>query len=222
MAHVQKRCNRCRRTVPDGARSCAACSGRSFSYVARYRDPDRRERSESFSRWADARAFAEDQEPAIRRGEYVDVERGRIRLREWWGSERDALAVEPSTLEKYDGIWRLYVEPALGHHRLIAIRKADVERMLNAAAKRTPWQANEALKLTRMLLYRAMDDGRLGRNPAARIPPRRTRRTQPRILTPPELAAIVEAPPNDGGLWSCFMPIRLFGGRSLLPSSETI
>ena len=50
MAHIQRKCATCRRTIAAGARSCPACGSRGIAYVARYRDPGNVERSKSFDR----------------------------------------------------------------------------------------------------------------------------------------------------------------------------
>jgi hypothetical protein len=53
MAHVQRKCSRCRCSVPQGARVCK-CGSREASWIARYRGPDGSERSRSFERRVDA------------------------------------------------------------------------------------------------------------------------------------------------------------------------
>jgi hypothetical protein len=54
----------------------------------------------------------------------------------------------------------------------------------------------EALKLLRMLLNRAVGAEAIGRNPAPRIPAPEAKRSRVRVLTPQELANIVEQLPE--------------------------
>jgi hypothetical protein len=91
----------------------------------------------------------------------------------------------PTTFAKYSTTWRLHVEPVLGRHQLAAIKRGSVVAMVKAIS--SPWQAAEALKLTRHLSYAAMDDGLIGRNVAARIEPPETRRTPIKVLSPEQL-----------------------------------
>jgi hypothetical protein len=57
MAHIVKRCSRCRQRVPAGARACE-CGGR-VRWLARYIDPEGRERAQVFERQQDAEDFLE-------------------------------------------------------------------------------------------------------------------------------------------------------------------
>jgi integrase len=144
----------------------------------------------------DAERFASGREVAKAVGDIVNVTAGTMRLRDWYEEclAEDDLA--PSTAAKWAGVWRLYVEPALGFHALARITRDDVQRMVTKARQRSPWQAGEALKLTRRLLNRAVDAERISRNPAARIEMPRTERTKPKVLTPGEIVAVMEKLPE--------------------------
>jgi integrase len=214
MAHIQKRCNRreCRRRVTEGSRACTTCGSRTFSYVMRYVDPSGAERSESFARRADADTRLLDLETAKRRNTYVDPAAGRETLDAFYRRWRGAVSLAPSTLAKYEGIWRLYVEPRLGGYPLAAITRENVRATV--AAVSSPWQASETLKLLRSLLNRALDADLIGRNPAARIPAPRTDRGAVRVLTPTDLARVVEVLPER---WRAF---ALTGAYSSVRWSE--
>ena len=218
MAHIQRRCANCRRTIPQGTRACPGCAGRDASWVARYRGPDGRERSKTFVRKTDAERFLASQETKKATGEWVDPDLSRETLADFYGRwTRDAEeANDPaaSTRAKYEGIWRLYLEPRLGTYRLGTITREDVRRTVKAV--RSPWQAQETLKLLRLLLYRAMDSGAIGRNPAARIEPPDAPRTAVRVLRPQELAAVADALPDR---WRAFV---LLGAYSSLRWSELV
>ncbi len=221
MASIQKRCRRrvCRRGLTDGARSCPECSGRSFGYIARWRDPDGIQRSQSFQRRTDAERFLHDTESSKTRGNYIDPAAGRVLLRDFyetWLVRAKAGGLAPSTASKYERTWRLDVEPALGATALARITRDDVRAMVATVAQRSPWQAAEALKLARVMLNSALDADRIGRNPAARIEAPRTERSSIRVLRPQEIAAIVEALPPR---WRAFV---LLGAYSSLRWSELV
>lgn len=196
MAHIQRKCRSCRRSVAEGERACPTCGNRTIAYVARFRDLDGREQSRSFDRRADAERFASGREVAKATGDVVDVSAGKMRLRDWYAECLADWDIAPSTAAKWEGVWKLYVEPSLGSYPLARITRDDVQRMVTKGKERSPWQATEALKLTRTLLYRAMDAERISRNPAARIEPPRTKRTRPTILKPQEIALVLDRLPD--------------------------
>jgi integrase len=220
MAYVQKKCGRCRASIAEGSRACVRCGSREFAYVARYRAPDHSERSRAFGRRIDAERFAADQENRKAAGTWIDPRRGRETLGAFYdrwragAEERGTLA--PSTIAKYQGIWDLYVAPSLGWHGVAKITRKDVRDLVDMAAKRSPWQAHEALKLVRMLLNRALDDELIGRNPAMGIPAPSTDRSRVRVLKPWELEAIVANLPER---WRAF---ALLGAYASLRWSELV
>jgi integrase len=76
------------------------------------------------------------------------------------------------------------------------------------AAVPSPWQGAEALKLLRMLLYRAIDDTRLKVSVAARLEAPRTKRSAVRVLKPDEIGRVVEALPDR---WRAFVLLGAYG-----------
>jgi integrase len=98
----------------------------------------------------------------------------------------------PSTLAKYEGTWRVHVAPHLGTVPLSNITRSSLEDLIRGTERTSSsWQAPEILKLVRVLLNRAMDEGAVARNVAARVRPPRTERTRLRVLTPDEIARLV-------------------------------
>lgn len=220
MAHVQKKCGKCRGSVAEGSRACGRCGSRDFAYVARYRAPDHSERSRAFGRKIDAERFAAHQESRRAGGTWTDPRRGRETLGAFydrWRAEAEARGKPaPSTLAKYRGIWDLYVGPSLGNSALAQITRKDVRDVVESASKRSPWQAHEALKLVRMLLNRAIDDELVGKNPAMRIPAPETDRARVRVLKPWELEAVAANLPER---WRAF---ALLGAYASLRWSELV
>jgi len=223
VAHIQRRCARrsCRRVMPAGARACPGCGGREATWVARYRGPDHVERTRWFSRRIDAERYLAEQEGRKAAGAWTDPEAGLETLGSFYARNvADAVATgerAPSTLAKYEGIWQLYVRPLLGDYPLAAISRQDVRSLVDwTRRKGSAWQAAEALKLLRMLLNRAVDAEAIGRNPAARITAPKEKRSKVRVLTPQELAKVVEHLPER---WRAFV---LVGAYSSLRWSELV
>lgn len=188
-------------------------------FDAAYRGPDRKERSKTFTKIGDAERWLRAQRGNADRGEWVDPDRANITLAAFWAEQRLRPGVrgspEPSTIAKWDGIWSLYLERPLGRRPLTSITRQDVKDVV--AAIPSPWQGTEALKLLRMLLYRAVDDGRRRDNPAARIEAPRTKRIKPRILKPAEIERVVDALDEE---WRAFVVLDAYSSPSVGRSSS--
>jgi integrase len=217
MAHVQRKCSECRRSVPVGARACPSCGAREASWVARYRGPSGAEHSRSFGRKVDAERYLHDQEAAKTRGDWIDPKLGMISFGDHYSAWRSKVTgLSPTTLAKYDRVWRLDVAPALAGTQIVRITRADVRAMVSKTETRSAWQAAEALKLTRHLLNVAMDEELIARNVAARLPLPETARQRITVLMPEQLASAADELPER------FRALALLGGYSGLRWSELV
>ena len=85
---------------------------RGNSWRARYRGPDRRERSKSFRRKSDAERWLVQQRSLMARGDWTDPARGRITFSEyalaWLDSRAD---LKPKTRHQYNSLLSLHVLP---------------------------------------------------------------------------------------------------------------
>jgi integrase len=100
------------------------------------------------------------------------------------------------TLIAYDELWRLYISPKLKDQSLSTITRADIERVVHAAAKRSAWRAHDALKVLRRLLSAAVDAEAIARNPATRVATPKIEQERPWVLTMEEVDALVGAVPD--------------------------
>ena len=84
-------------------------------YVVRYRGPDRKPRSKTFKRKADAETFLRTVEADVMRGTWVDPNAGKILLREW-GAQwwETTVNLRPSTQRANNATYRNHIEPAFG------------------------------------------------------------------------------------------------------------
>lgn len=115
---------------------------------ARYRGPDRKERSRHFDRKIDAERWAIAEVARIDRGEWTDPDRGRLTIAEYaeeW--RRSKVRIRPSTRLMYDVVLRNQILPTWGTTRLDAVRHEDVaswvadlhRQGLSAARTRHAW-----------------------------------------------------------------------------------
>jgi hypothetical protein len=100
------------------------------------------------------------------------------------------------TLIACDELWRLYIAPKLKDHSLNTITRADVEHVVRAAAKRSAWRAQDALKVLRRLLSAAVDAEAIARNPATRVATPKIEQERPWVLTMDEVDALAEEVPD--------------------------
>ena len=106
MAHIVKRCSRCRRRVPAGARACE-CGGR-VRWLTRYIDPDGVEKAQTFARQQDAEDFVEGIEAAKDRGDYVDPKAGRETLASVYARFDKDVDLAPATRSNTDEAFRCW------------------------------------------------------------------------------------------------------------------
>jgi integrase len=157
--------------------------------MARYVDPDGHERAQVFERQQDAEDFIENIEAGKNDNSYIDPKAGRETLGSVYQRFRSEVSLAPTTRAKWEATWRLYVEPRLGSTPIAKVTRNAVIALRDAPD--SPWQGNEAVKLTKRLLFFAMDDGVLRANVAARVPPREVKRREIEILEPEELNAVI-------------------------------
>lgn len=201
MAHVQRKCSKCRRSVPEGRRACPDCGSRDVAFVARYRAPDRAERSRSFERKVDAERWLTSQEASKLTGAWVDPSLGRITFEEWVGQwEATTVDLRPTTRALNMGVVRKYLLPRFGRWPLSKIATADVRAMVaeeSAAGQLSSSAIRRHAIILGTILGAAVHDTppRLARNPVrgVKLPPENARKM--RFLEPEELARLADAHP---------------------------
>lgn len=168
MAHTQRKCARCRRSIQAGARSCPECGSRESGWVARYRGPDGRERSRSFARKVDAERFAHDQEAAKSRGTWIDPGLGRFTVGQLAGSWMRSKTLKPKTASLYAGLLRSRILPTFGDWPVSRVRPSDVQTWVSGMKGEglSASRIRQAHVVLSALFAAAMRDERIGRNPA--------------------------------------------------------
>jgi integrase len=162
---------------------------------ARYRGPDKRERSRHFARKIDAERWLAGVEVAKTRGEWIDPTLSRVTVGTWcrtWLAAQGQL--KPTTAVRYEGIVTRHVEPAWGRVALAEVAPADVAAWLgrltaSGLAASTVRYVHRVLSLA--LAY-AVLDGRLSRNPAEGVPLPRAKARPKRYLTHDEVARLAD------------------------------
>lgn len=167
---------------------------------ARYRDATNREHARHFDRKVDASRWLDSVTAARETGTYLDPAAGSCPLGEYAQTwlERQ-VQLKPSTRARYAAIVRTHILPAFGSVPLARIERSAVTawvRTLVDAGLAGP-TVQHVHRVLHMILTAAVDDGRLVRNPAARVKLPRDRRREKRFLSHAEVAALADAAGPD-------------------------
>jgi len=162
---------------------------------ARYRGPDRRERSKHFGRKVDAEKWLAAMSVSRDRGEWVDPSLSVVLLTEWsqqWLVGQTHL--KPSTKTRYASLLATHVVPTFGNVRLSELRHAAVQTWVSGLidkglAAATVRQAHRVLSL---VLDLAVRDGRLPRNPAHGVKMPKAATPSKRFLSHAQVHALAE------------------------------
>ena len=142
---------------------------RGNSWRARYRGPDRRERSKSFARKADAERWLAQQRALMAQGDWTDPALGRITFGEyalaWLDSRAD---LKPKTRHQYQSLLRLHILPTW---RTVPLAKVTFEGLTQWVAQLTlsglgASGVRQSAFVVSAALDHAVRSGRLRSNPA--------------------------------------------------------
>ena len=155
-------------------------------YRARYRDPLGRQRSETFTRKADAERFLREMQVDIERGRWIDPAGADVALATW-AEEFLSLArrLSPSTQETYARDLKRYVLPRFGSYRLGRLPADEIENWLNdeIAVGMAPSSVHRHYRVLRRVLQVAVEKEKLVSNPCDRVQPPRVPARETVFLT---------------------------------------
>lgn len=177
-----------RRKLKDGSYS--------VRYRVRYRDPSGRQRSKSFERRADAENYDAQLRVDLRRSEWVDPKKGKLRYRKWvtkWRQITPELA--PSTEARNESFLRNHILPEFGDAALAEINHLWVRTWLASlsASGLAPATVRECYGLLKRSLSSAVAAGLIAQNPCTDVPLPKIEPTEMRILRPAEVARLAGA-----------------------------
>lgn len=144
------------------------CRCKVLAWRTRWRDDQRRPRSQVWERKRDAEAHAAEVESSMNRGTYVDPSRGRRTFHDFamkdWAPAQDW---KETTRDDWPNVYKR-LDPLLGNMPLASIDQLTLKRTRAELAKR---YAHNTVKLTMayagMVMRAAYHDGYIGRDPTA-------------------------------------------------------
>ena len=133
---------------------------RSGRYRARYRDPLGRQRSQTFTRKADAERFIREQQVEVDRGRWIDPRGADLPLADW--SEQFlslCRRLAPTTQATYRRDVTKYILPRFGAYRLGRLPADEIENWLNdeVAAGVAPSSVHRHYRTLRRMLQVAVE-----------------------------------------------------------------
>jgi integrase len=183
---------------------------RGKKWRARYRAPDGREHSRTFTRKADAEDFLTKVRTRLLAGEWVDPKAGRTTLAAFEEEWRRTSTLAQSSLALHDAVWRRWVRPALGDFPLRAITRAGAQQLVDDVYRESgsAWTAQSAHRVLRKLLQEAVDGELIVRNTVLRLKLPKPERARFQVLTPEQIRRLVETVPQD---WRAFVLLKTYG-----------
>lgn len=141
------------------------------AWLGRYRGPDGKERSKSFTRKGDAARWAQAQEDKVRALDWADPARARITVGALAGDWLAGHEVKPKTRASYESLLSTCVLPKWGRVRLDHVTTGAVRQWVATMTGArghvlSPSRRRQAYHLLTAMLDAAVQDGRLPRNPA--------------------------------------------------------
>lgn len=165
-------------------------------WKARYRAPDGRERSQTFSRKVDAERFLAEIAVAKNRGTWVDPRAGKRPFGEW-AAECYAARVDlrESSRARDEGYLRLHVLPYFETMPLARIERREVQEWISKLSAKglAPATVRACHRLLSGMLAEAVEARLIGQSPCRKIKLPRVPRTEQRFLTAVEVERLAGA-----------------------------
>ena len=107
------------------------------------------------------------------------------------------IALKPYTYAEYEGITRVHLVPALGHHRLAELTPEVIQRYVadKVAEGLAPATVRNHVIVLKQILDTACDWAVIEENPARVVTPPRLERSEMRFLTPEQLRLLIASTP---------------------------
>ncbi|MFF0166720.1 tyrosine-type recombinase/integrase [Streptomyces prasinus] len=169
------------------------CTG---PWQARYRDPSGRQRAKTFAGEGakkKAEAFLDKTRDKVRSGSFVDLDRGKVTVVDWYEKWRSTRRIAANTTETALSVWTNHVEPAFGSWPLTSIGHLDVEawvaRLDTKVGRAT---IEKAFRMLDGMMTAAVRDRRIPHNPCDGVKLPKGQPKHPDDLMPPTYDQLAE------------------------------
>jgi len=180
MAHIEKR-NR----------------GGQTSWRARYRAPDGRERSRSFTKKSDAEQWLDTTRGDLAHGTYVDPAGGKKRFGEYAREWQAARVHRPTTAELVDSHLRDHLLPRFEDRPLGSIRRSEIQTFVKELSERlAPASVEVVYRFLASIFRSAVADRLIATTPCERIALPKLERKRAIPLETEQVLALADAVPD--------------------------
>jgi integrase len=163
--------------------------------MARYVDPEGRQRARSFIKKSDAERFLAATEYSINTGGYIDPTLGKITVGAWyetWVATQGHL--KPSSFARYKSSYVTHIVKRWADVSIASITTSAVQMWCTSlAASSSPSAAIKAHRVLSLMLTLAVQDGRIVRNPAEAVRLPREIQVERRYLTHQQVFDLADA-----------------------------
>jgi integrase len=165
----------------------------SGKWKARWRTPDRRQRSRVFARKVDAERHLVSVDHEKLSGTYVDPRDGAVTFEVYAETWRRAQTHRPSTRNKVESTLRNHAYPAFGHRPLNNIRPTELQQWIRSLEDDlAPSSIGGAANYVKSIFKAAVDDRLIASSPAQRLKPPKATKAPVVPLTVNEVLAIAD------------------------------
>lgn len=171
-------------------------------WLVRWREPDGRQRKESYARKVDAERRATELEGQMAQGDYVDPSAGRQAIGAYgtaWLERQGHL--KPKAASSQRSLWRSRVEPRWAKVALADVRYSDVKGWVATMSRElSASRTRQAYHVLTALLDEAVKDRLIPRNPAAGVQLPKIKPSERWYLDHHEVTALANEAGPDGAL----------------------
>lgn len=188
-------------------------------WIARFRGPDRRERSKTFDTKRDALAWRGEQIASMRTGNWIDptgASNSFSKCARVWVENKRATNLRPSTFQSYLEILNNRVAPKWGNYSLALISVDEINTWTRSLVEEglSPSRINKCLLVVRQVLDVAVSSRLIGYNvmESGQIIKPKGRRPKPAAFTLDEVFLLVNEMPDEYKLLTeflCFTGLRM-------------
>lgn len=162
---------------------------RNGRWQAVYRDPAKRERTQTFDRRVDAERWLSQNQVDIGRNRWVDPRLGRITFKDWsrkWTAT--TVANRPSTRARDASYLKTHLEGPFGDRQIGSITHLEVRTWVaELSTRKAAATTQKAFQILDKIMGAAVDARLIEANPCDRVPLPKIEREEMRFLTPAEV-----------------------------------